>query len=207
MAVQPDGTPWGMDGNDTNGDCGVAGVNHGFMAVDAVLNYPETIPANDDIVSYYYDYTGGPDTGVVLADFLAHVKSKGFFGHTIQAYAPVAEHDIPTLLFAIDAFDFAYTGITVTQGMLDASNAGKPWDLDDLFSEVAGGHCVPLVGYDSQHLYCITWGKVQPITYSAWHFMSTEAWAVIPGEFAARNSDGRGINLAALEADLPKLAS
>ena len=30
------GGAWGMDGNDTKGDCGVAGLNHGFMA-DAAL--------------------------------------------------------------------------------------------------------------------------------------------------------------------------
>lgn len=202
---QPDGTPWGMDGNDQYGDCGVAGINHGFMAVDSVLNYPETVPVASDIVNYYLTYTDGQDSGVVLADFLKYVQQTEFFGHQVDAYAPVAVHDIPTLTFAVDAFDFAYTGITVTQGMQEAYANGKSWDLDDLMSPVAGGHCVPLVGYDSHYLYCITWGKVQPITYAAWHFMSTEAWAVIPGEFTARNSDGRGINLDALKADLPKL--
>jgi hypothetical protein len=207
VPAQPDGYPWGMDGNDNYGDCGPAGVNHGFMAVDAILNYPETIPSDQDIVDYYLTYTGGQDSGVVLADFLAYIKQKGFFGHTIKAYAPVGVHDIPTLTFAIDAFDFAYTGITVTKAMQAAYNAGKPWDFEDLFSPVAGGHCVPLVGYDSNYLYCITWGKVQPISYVAWHFMSTEAWAVITGEFVTKNSDGRGLNLAALEADLPELAA
>jgi hypothetical protein len=207
VASQPDGTPWGMDGNDAYGDCGVAGINHGYMAVDAILNYPEASPSDDDIVQYYLTYTGGEDTGVVLADFLGYVKQQGFFGHAIKAYAPVNVHDVPTLTFAIDAFDFAYTGIVVTQAMQEAYANGQPWTLEDLDSPVDGGHCVPLVGYDSNYLYCITWGKVQPIAYPAWHSMSSEAWAVITGEFAAKNSDGRGINLAALEADLPKLAA
>lgn len=205
VAVQPDGSPWGMDGNDTYGDCGVAGINHGFMSVDAVFNYPETVPSDQDIVNYYLTYTDGQDTGVVLADFLAYVQKNSFFEHKIEAYAPVAVHDVPTLTFAIDAFDFSYTGITVTDAMMQAYQDDKPWELDDAFSPVDGGHCVPLVGYDSAYLYCITWGKVQPITYSAWHFISSEAWAVIPGEFVTGNSDGRGINLAALKADLPKL--
>lgn len=205
VAIAADGFPWGMDGNDTYGDCGVAGIEHGFKAVDAVLNYPEQAPSDTDIVNYYMTYTGGQDSGVVLADFLKYVQATGFFGHTVEAYAPVAVHDIPTLTFGVDAFDFVYTGITVTQEMLQASQDGQPWDLDDLTYNVAGGHCVPLVGYDSNYLYCITWGKVQAITYPMWHFCSTEAWAVIPGEFTARNSDGRGINLAALKNDLPKL--
>jgi hypothetical protein len=133
------------------------------------------------------------------------VQKTGFFGHTISAYAPVGVHDIPTLQFAIDAFDYVYTGITVYSEMQDAFSNGDAWDVGQLNSPVDGGHCVPLVGYDSQYLYCITWGKVQPITYPMWHYISTEAWAVISGDFAAKNSDGRGINLAALQADLPNL--
>jgi hypothetical protein len=206
-AAAPDGTPWGMDGNDSKGDCGVAGLEHGFKAVDAVLNYPEQAPSDQDVVNYYLTYTGGQDTGVVLADFLAYVQKTGFFGHKVEAYAPVGVHDIPTLQFAVDAFDFSYTGITVTDAMMTAFQNGQPWTLDDTDSPVDGGHCVPLVGYDSAYLYCVTWGQIQPIAYSAWHYISSEAWAVVTGEFTVENSDGRGINLAALKADLPQLGS
>jgi hypothetical protein len=202
-----DGTLWGMDGNDTKGDCGVAGVNHGFMADAAVAGLTETSPSDDEIVQYYLTYTGGQDTGVVLSDFLAYVRKQGFFGRTLSAYAPFSVHDIPTLHTAVWMYDFAYTGIKVTQPMMNANQAGQPWDLDDMFSEVIGGHCVPIVGYDKDFLYCITWGGVQRITYSAWHFMSDEAWALITGEFAAKGGDGRGVNLAALQADLNKLAA
>ena len=205
VAVASDGTPWGMDGNDEYGDCGVAGIEHGFKAVDAVLSYPEQAPGNQDVVDYYLTYTQGQDSGVVLADFLQYVQQTGFFGHKIDAYAPVAVHDVPTLQFAIDAFDFSYTGITVTDAMMQAFQDGRPWTMDEVDSPVDGGHCVPLVGYDSQFLYCVTWSKVQPIAYSAWHQISSEAWAVIPGEFTERDSDGRGINLAALKSDLSKL--
>jgi hypothetical protein len=207
VAANADGTLWGMDGNDTYGDCGVAGVNHGFMAAAAVLNYPESFPTDQDIVNYYLTYTGGQDTGVVLADFLAYVKSHGFFGHNIQAYAPVGVHDVPTLQFTVDAFDFAYTGITVTDAMMTANQNGEPWTLEDVDSPVDGGHCIPIVGYDATYLYAVTWGGVQAIEYSAWHYISSEAWAIITQEFVTKNGDGRGINLAALEADLPKLAA
>lgn len=209
VPAQSDGTPWGMDGNDTFGDCGVAGADHGFMAIASATSEisSENWPTADEVVQYYLGYTDGADTGVVLADFLKYVQAKQFFGHSVKAYAPVGVHDIPTLHFAVNAYGFAYTGIQVTSRMQQSYADGKPWDLDDLLSPVVGGHCVPIVGYDSAHLYCITWGKVQAITHSAWHFMSTEAWAVISGEIAARGDDGRGINLAALEADLAKLAA
>jgi hypothetical protein len=193
-----------MDGNDRYGDCGVAGLNHGFMADATVLTLQETFPSDDEIVRYYLTYTSGDDSGVVLGDFLAYARKQGFFGHTVDQYAPFQVHDVPTLHSVVWMYDFAYTGIKVTQGMMDANSAGRPWELDDMFTEVVGGHCIPIVGYDAQYLYCVTWGKIQAISYAAWHFMSDEAWAIITGEFTAKG-DGRGVNLAALEADLNKL--
>lgn len=201
----PDGTPWGMDGNDTYGDCGVAGINHYFMADAAIAREGEQFPDDTEITQYYLTYTGGQDTGVVLSDFLAYVKKTEFYGHTIEAYAPVGVHDVPTLHFAIWAYGAAYTGITVTTGMMNTFNAGQPWTMEDLFSDIDGGHCVPLVGYDSKYLYCVTWGKVQPIEYSAWHYCSSEAWGVISGEFVSKGGDTRGLSLAALKADLSRI--
>lgn len=207
-AWSTDGYPWGMDGNDNYGDCGVAGVNHGFMA-DAVAAFQtkETFPTDDEIVDYYLTYTGGEDNGVVLSDFLSYVKQKGFLNsHTIKAYAPVHYQDITTLHFAIWAYCFAYTGIEVTDLMQEAYQEGQPWTLESFQDgQVEGGHCVPLVGYDSKYLYCVTWGKIQPIEYSAWNYMASEAWAVVTGEFLARGGDGRGVKLDALEADINKL--
>jgi hypothetical protein len=205
---QPDGTPWGMDGNDTKGDCGVAGLNHGDMAVESILGNKHFHPANDSqCLSYYNVYDGGQDNGVVLSAYLGYVKTKGFYGLTVPYYVPVAYQDIPTLQFTVDAYGFSYTGITVTEAMEQDFSNGEPWTLESLDSPVAGGHCVPIVGYDSTYLYVVTWGQVQAVAYSAWPQLADEAWAVITGAQVTAGNDGRGINLAALEADLAKLDS
>jgi hypothetical protein len=196
---------WGMLGNDQYGDCGVAGLEHGFMADAAVTGKTETPASDSQAVAYYLAYTGGQDSGVVLSEYLAHVRKTPYYGDKVTAYAPVAVHDVPTLQTAIDMYDFAYTGITVTSAMEDAFGAGKPWTATTARGQVEGGHCVPIVGYDDEFLYAVTWGALQKITYSAWHQISDEAWAVITGELAS--GDGRGINLAALAADLDKLAA
>ena len=200
---------WDMDGNDQFGDCGVAAINHGFMAAAAATRERETFPSADDVVSYYFDYTGGDDTGVVLSDFLAYVRQNGFCGHTVGAYAPVSIQDIPTLQFAIDAYDVAYVGISVTQAMMDAAQGSPPWTWtqEDTAGDTIGGHCIILAGYDSSWLYGVTWGNVVRIAYPAWHQMAEEAWAAIDGELVRAHGDGRGISLAALTADLAKVAS
>lgn len=205
VPAQDDGTPWGVGGNDEYGDCGVIGLDHGFMAVAADTSENESFPAVSEVVDYYFTYTGGQDSGVVLSDFLAYVKANGFYGHTVQAYAPVSVRDIRTLQFATWAYDFCYTGIQVTQAMMDAFGAGEPWTLDAALDSPIGGHCVPIVGYDSAWLYLVTWGKVQKLAYSAWHHIAEEAWAVLVGEEVAAGTDGHGLNLAALQADLNRL--
>ena len=201
-----DGTAWGMDGNDTYGDCGVAGVNHGEMTVDVDTKTSLLPLTADQIVQYYMTYTGGQDNGVVLADFLAYVRSKGWFGRKLAAYAPVSISDFATLQFAINAYGYAYTGIAVTDLMMQAFQAGEPWTAATFQDgSVEGGHCIPLVGYDSENLYAVTWGGIQAIQYSAWHLMSSEAWACIWGEVPAAGLDGHGVNLKSLTADLNSL--
>lgn len=196
---------WGVLGNDEYGDCGVAGLQHGMQADATVAAEHESWPDANEAVSYYLGYTGGQDTGVVLSQYLAHVRANGYYGHTVSAYAPVEVRDVPMLQSAISLYDFAYTGIVVTQPMMDAFHAGQPWRLADLESPVLGGHCVPLVGYDETGLSLVTWGKIQRVTYPAWYWMVQEAWVVIAGELG--QGDGRGVNYDALTADLDKLAA
>lgn len=201
----PEVADWDCLGNDHYGNCGVAGLQHVFMADAADTGEQESFPTADQAVSYYLDYTRGQDAGVVLADYLAHVHQSGYYGHTVAAYAPVQVHDVPTLQFAIWAYDAAYCGIAVTQQMQADFQAGRPWTLESLDSPVLGGHCVPIVGYDSNYLTVITWGRAQQVAYSAWHYMAEEAWAVISGEL--EGGDGHGLNLTALQADLARLGA
>ena len=199
----PDVGDWGMCANDHYGCCGVAGLQHLYMADAAQIHRTEVFPDDEQLVSYYLDYTQGQDSGVVLADFLAHVRRNGYYGHSVSAYAPVAVHDVPTLQFAIWAYDAAYCGIAVTEQMQQDFQERRPWTLESLESPVLGGHCIPIIGYDSNFLYAVTWGQIQPIAYSAWHYMAEEAWAVLAGELD--HGDGHGVSLRALQADLDRL--
>lgn len=196
---------WTMAANDRLGDCGVAGILHGFMADAAITDEHETFPTADQVAAYYLRYSGGADSGVVLSEFLAYVRRQGFFGHTVDSYAPVAVHDVPTLQFATFAFGFTYCGIVVTETMQASFATHHPWTMATLSGPVAGGHCVPAVAYDDLYLYVVTWGQVQPVTWPAWHAMASEAYAVITGELVSVRGDGRGVTLAALRADLARL--
>jgi hypothetical protein len=198
---------WGMLGNDRFGDCGVAGLQHLFEADATLTHEPQTWPSDQEAIDYYLRYTGGQDAGVVLSAYLAYVRghADGYYGNTVAAYAPVPVHDVPTLQTAIWLYGGAYSGIVVTDAMEQAFSAGRPWNLGAAAGHPVGGHCVPLLGYDDSFLYVCTWGTIHPISYPAWHAVAEEAWAVITGQFVAHHDDGRGISLAALQADLAKV--
>jgi hypothetical protein len=199
----PDFSDWGVLGNSQFGDCGPAALQHLMEAAATDTGKTETWPTDQQVIDYYLAYTGGQDDGVVLSQYLAYVRTRGYYGHTVAAFAPVRMHEVATLTSAIYLYDAAYCGINVTQAMMDAFGAGQPWTLAMAQGEPLGGHCIPLVAFSPEYLTAISWGGVQQIEYDAWHAMSEEAWAVIPGELAA--GDGHGVNLAALEADLDRL--
>jgi len=199
-----------MLGNDTKGDCGVAGLEHGFEAAAAITHESRTTwPGSSQAISYYLTYTHGQDSGVVLADYLAYVRANGYYGQSVKAYAPVAVHDIPTLKTAVWLYGFAYTGIAVYSGMQQAFTQNETdcvWTTA-LLDTIVGGHCVPIIGYDDLYLYIVTWGQVVRVTYSAWHAIASEAWAAITGELVARRGNGRGVSITTLNADLDRLAA
>jgi hypothetical protein len=210
VPVQPDGTPWGMLMNDTLGDCGVAGLEHGFMADASITGITETPATAQQAGEYYLTYDNGQDEGVVLSAYLGYVRQKGYYGRTVSAYAPVGVHDIPSMQFCIDAYGFSYTGINVTQAMMNAvqsAPSGWSWTSQDAAGEPIGGHCIPVIGYSDTSLFAVTWGQVIAISYPAWHRIATEAWSVLSGELVAKGGDNRGINLAALQSDLDRLAN
>lgn len=197
---------WAMLGNDQYGDCGVAGIAHGEMCVADDVKRAQLNLTDQEAVQYYLTYTGGQDNGVVLADFLAYVKKTTWFTRQLGAYAPVSVTDLATLRFVINAYGYAYTGIQVTDLMEQAFSNGAPW-TSAMFTQgtVQGGHCVPLVGYDETHLYCVTWGRVQAILYPGWNAIAEEAWATIWDEVPAGGLDNHGVNLKALNSDLKLL--
>lgn len=200
----PTVSDWGVLGNDRYSDCAWAGYQHLGMADAAITAEQESWPSAAQLIKGYLAYNHGQDVGAVLSQLLAFLRGYGFFGHSLDSYAPVSVSDLTTLRTCVWMLGAAYCGITVTQGMQAQFGQG-PWTPPEPDDPAEGGHCVPIVGYDSQFLYVITWGAVQPMTYPCWHQQGDEAWACLTGEFVTANGDGRGINLAALRQDLDGL--
>jgi hypothetical protein len=197
---------WGMLGNDQWGDCTIAGADHVILADSTITSEPYSAPSLTAVEREYFGLTGGPDSGLQLSQVLQAWKSVGMFGNKISSYAPVHAQNTTLLQQCIEWFGASYVGVNLPQpaeGQFNPDGSGV-WDLTGTSadSQIEGGHCIVLVGYDADKLYAITWGAVVGITYRWWAQYAEEAWAVITQEFVARNGDARGISLAQLQADL-----
>ena len=104
--------------------------------------------------------------------------SSGLWANKIVGYAPVNVHSLDSLKQAIAYFGGVYVGIQVPSNAQDQFRAGLPWTLVPGWQhqQIEGGHAVPLLGYDDQYLYAITWGAVQPMAWDWWSTYSDEAW-------------------------------
>ena len=179
---------WGILGNDQYGDCTFAGAVHLREAVAAREGVSENWPTADQVVEAYKAYTGcvepgdEHDSGANEADLLGVWLTDGLIdGNKILGYAPVDHRDHEELKSVVALFGGSYLGVAVPAPAQEQFGAGEPWDLTGTEEdyEIEGGHCVPGVGYDSDYLYVVTWGKVQPVTWRWIAAYMEEAWAVL----------------------------
>ena len=202
---------WGMAGNDTYGDCGVAGDYHKAMA-DASTAGETAPPQPDDgtdveaqIVAEYLAYDDGQDEGVDLGQWLLYRTTHTLAGlPKIGGFAQVNDFGAE-YQSAFHLFGGLYTGILVNQEMMNEFNDDKPWTSTD--TDWVGGHCVPHLARDTAQGKCITWGAVQAFSWENWRATREEAYVILTEEIA--ESPGgvfHGIQVGQLAADIKKLA-
>ena len=208
--------PWGMMDNDTIGDCTCAAAGHLIMEWNA--NEQRTVtPTDKEIVHAYSKITGyvpgdpSTDHGAVETDVLNYWRKHGIGAHKIMAYVSVDPQNLEHVRAALDLFGGCYIGLqlpisaqqqdewTVPAG--GPTGDGKPGSW--------GGHAVPVVGYDSQGLTCITWGDRKVMTWQFWTTYCDEAYAVLSRDFLSAGGGDptapNGFDLPALEGDLGAL--
>jgi hypothetical protein len=207
----PTGVSWGMDGNDTLGDCTIAGVDHLIAAWDALFNVSDARPSLATLEAEYHTLSPD-DTGCVEATVLADWMKPGLFGQTIAAYAPLDYRNVVELQQGVAFLGGAYLGIacpgSAQQQFAQQQQSGKlvPWTVVH-GSKIEGGHCIVAVGYTAAGLLCVSWGSIVEVTWAFLRKYLEEAWGIVSHELAEKGADTLGLNLAALQADLSAIAS
>ncbi len=207
----PSGVDWGMDGNDTLGDCTIAGGDHLIAAWDVLFGASDPRPS-PAVLEAEYHVLSPDDQGCVESAVLADWQNPGLFGQTIAAYAPLNHRDDVELKQGVAFLGGAYLGIacpnSAQQQFSQQQQTGNtvPWTVV-AGSHIEGGHCIVAVGYTAAGLRCVTWGSIVEVTWAFLRKYLEEAWAIVSHELAEKGADTLGLNVAAIQADLAGIAS
>lgn len=202
------------------GDCTCAAAGHIVDQVEwyAEGNTPATVTGPAVLAMYeglsgYSPSTGRNDNGATCQGALQYWQTNGLAGFKPAAFAQLDVTNVNLVKTVIDYFGCVYTGFDVPGIFETQFDNGQPWDVPKgrTGSQIVGGHAVPLVGYDANYFYLVTWGAVQKLTYAAYakYWAGTqdgEAWAVVvPQLMEASGATPSGLNTAAANADWQSL--
>lgn len=196
---------WPMYANDRLGDCTCAATGHMVMGWTDLEKRLVT-PAEADVIALYDRVNGGVDEGAACLDVLNEWRKNGLGSDKIDAYAQINVADETEVRVAAWLFGGLYLGVALP---LSAQGQGE-WAIPvQPTSSPApgswGGHCVDVVGYDTQGVWVITWGEALRMTWEFWAAYVDEAYAVRSKPDWV--GDVVGFNAAQLDADLAALPS
>lgn len=190
-------TDWPMWLNDRIGDCTFASAAD--MILSWTTNAGQARPVTNEDVLAGYEQVGGyvlghPETdgGCYELDVLNYWRRQGIGGHRIVAYMQLDHHRRRQIRQAIALFGGVYIGAALPLTARTQFQAGRPWRAMTGPAGQAGswgGHAVPVLGYARQ-LTCVTWGRLQRMTWGFWDRYVSEAYAVVSADLL--DLDGRG---------------
>jgi len=204
---------WPMYLNDQIGCCVFAAGGHMEQNWNAHSGISLT-PTDQDVLAAY-EAVGGyspndpsTDNGAAITDFLAYWQAAGFASRKILGWAaiPLTYLAVRQAIYLFGSVDI---GIQVPSSAMSQFSAGMPWDVVDPDGGVEGGHSIPVMGYGSEGMACITWAKIQYMSNDFFTKYCDEAYAVITEDWfnqATQKTPG-GFDLAALEADLKAISA
>lgn len=201
--------PWGVMANDRLSICAYSALGHMLMSWSmATTKKPLIIPDAEIIAAYasgtgYNPTTGAGDNGSAMPDVCEQWRSSGIGGNKITAYGAIDARNRLAIMQSVYLFGSAYIGIMLPQSAMEQTDAGLAWTTP-WFSAIVGGHAICILAYDDKHVWAITWGEVQCIT---WDFMARypdEGFACLDPLWigADGNAPDSGLNLPALVSDL-----
>lgn len=206
----------GMFHNDSLGDCTCAGIYHLFQILTAnAQGSIDTEPDDNAMLLYeqacgYVPGQSNTDQGGIEQDVLTYVMltgapmgAGGADRHRIAAFVEVDPSNQADVMLTIADCGAAYIGFEVPDYAMSTSGT---WDVQPGNAHIEGGHCVVLAGYDEVGPTCITWGRLQKMTWGFFHAFTDEVYAVAdPDWVSATGKSPAGLSLTDLETQMQAL--
>lgn len=205
------GGNWQVFLNDSLGDCVIADSAHQVMLHTA--NAGTMIMPTDAEVLEMYEVVGGykpsdpsTDQGCDEGNACQYLMTTGLAGQKSAGTGFVDPANLDHIRWTVQLFGACRLGITVTDAMMQAFSAGQPWET--FAGNVDGGHDVPVVKYDAEYAWVVTWGKLQPVAWSLManaQFLEESHAEVWPDFLSAAGTAPNGFDLKGLLAALPQV--
>ena len=207
--------PWQMLGNDTVGDCVIAGALHETMlwTHNGSTEIPVSTAAaiqNYSAITGYNPNDPNTDQGTDPQKAASYRRKTGIVDangkrHKIGAYLAITPGSVQEHLIALYLFGAVGVGIKFPKSAMDQFNNGQVWDVVP-GSPIEGGHYIPGVARRNGQLVIVTWGKEQPMTDAFLQEYNDESLAYVSAEYLNGGVSPEGFNLAQLKADLAQVA-
>ena len=171
-----------MYGNDTLGDCVMAGRAHMTLRFEEYEQNLDIPISDNDVTTEYFKETGGSDSGLDMLTSLNCWRDgweAAGEGYSIYAYAAIDYTNSTEAEYAIMLLRGAYIGLQLPNSAMQQFDANQSWSVVDNDEGTAGGHCVYCMAYDSGGIYCMTWGKRQYMTWGFFLKYCDEAFAIV----------------------------
>lgn len=179
------GIPTPEFGNDTYGDCVIAGRGHQTLRFEDLEQGSVLMITDKDVTKEYFKETGGADSGLVVLDSLNEWRQKGWkvgkHTYKIQAFAEVnfKNHDqVRQAIFADVGIGF---GVQLPNSAKTQIQTGQPWTVTtgpNAKPGSWGGHYVYVPGFTPAGPVCVTWGRKQQMAWSWLDKYCDEAYAI-----------------------------
>jgi hypothetical protein len=179
------GIPTPMFGNDTYGDCVMAGRAHQTLRFEDIEQGSVLMITDKDVLNEYFKETGGADTGLVVLSSLKLWRKRGWkVGKSIYKIKAFAEvnfanpDEVRQVVFSDVGIGL---GLQLPKSAQVQIQTGQPWTVTSGPSSKPGswgGHYVYVPGYTPSGPVCVTWGRKQQMSWDWFSKYCDEAYAI-----------------------------
>ena len=126
----------------------------------------------------YDPVTRAADNGSNLMNELEKHRTVGIDGNQNIGHGTLEIRNRTQIMQSTDRIGGAYIGVMNPQTAMEQTHHNHTCTTPR-FSPIAGGHCDPVVEYTATHLWEITWGKFQAMTWDIFFRYCDEAYAIV----------------------------
>lgn len=194
--------------NDRLGDCVIAGKYH-LIGLWTGNDAGAPVQGTDkEVNATYRVFSPWGDRGCNIAQVLDYFQQTGLVAggktYKIDGYISVDWTNADEVKAAI----YLFGGVTIGMNLPGAYESTDVWDVTR--SRIVGGHDVEGVGYDADHVFISTWGKIVRMTWAAFTSRNwlDECYASLsPDWYGQDRMAPCGVDVAALKSDLDALGN